>query len=307
LGRKKKRTTRTNQPLPCRGSPPHTWRYNPDVRDAEYIRDVQKHTRHTHQIGCRVQPRGWACWPADHPKTNPYPFICHAVHLSSSFAALCAVRSSPTFVQLCTHAYIRCALHSSLAFATVALCTHRTHSPRHALIAFMHSPRCALINSSLSFVTLCTHRLHSPRCALIASIRHAMRSSLSFPALCTHSLGVLGSTLTISYPDVYNMYAPYHKRGLMARAFLFFDGQVQSLAHTHVGSSPIVDPFFLDKFLAFCFFRHAPRCALIASIRHAVHSSPPFATPCAHRFHSPRCALTPSLHQILRKAPPTKA
>jgi hypothetical protein len=40
---------------------------------------------------------------------------------------------------------------------------------------------------------------------------------------------------------------------LMARAFLFFDGQVQSLAHTHVGSSPIVAPFFLDKFLAFCF------------------------------------------------------
>jgi hypothetical protein len=41
---------------------------------------------------------------------------------------------------------------------------------------------------------------------------------------------------------------------LMARAFLFFDGQVQSLAqHTHVGSSPIVGPFFLDKFQALCF------------------------------------------------------
>jgi hypothetical protein len=93
----------------------------------------------------------------------------------------------------------------------------------------------------------------------------------------------------MSYPGVYNMYSPYHKRGLMGRAFLFFDGQVQSLAYTHVGSSPIVDPFFWTDFWLFAFFRrapartrHAPRCALIASIRHAVQPSPPFDTLCTH-------------------------
>jgi hypothetical protein len=84
---------------------------------------------------------------------------------------------------------------------------------------------------------------------------------------------------------------------LMDRAFLFVDGQVQSLAHTHVGPSPIVDPFCWTDFWLFAFSpratRRASRCALIASIRPAVHSSPPFATLCAHRFHSPRCALTP--------------
>jgi hypothetical protein len=45
-------------------------------------------------------------------------------------------------------------------------------------------------------------------------------------------------------PSVYNLqpicYALYHKRGLMARLFLFLDDPVQSLAHAHVGSSPIL-------------------------------------------------------------------
>jgi hypothetical protein len=50
---------------------------------------------------------------------------------------------------------------------------------------------------------------------------------------------------------IYKIYAPYHKRSLVARAFLFFAVQVQSLdAHTHVGSSPIVGPF-LSELLAF--------------------------------------------------------
>jgi hypothetical protein len=52
----------------------------------------------------------------------------------------------------------------------------------------------------------------------------------------------------MSCPGVYNIYAPYHKRSLMARAFLFFVDQVQSLAHTDVGSSPIVGPFFGPNF-----------------------------------------------------------
>jgi hypothetical protein len=47
------------------------------------------------------------------------------------------------------------------------------------------------------------------------------------------------------YPGVYKIYSPYHKRSLMARAFLFFAVQVQSLVHTHMGSSPIVGPFFV--------------------------------------------------------------
>jgi hypothetical protein len=42
---------------------------------------------------------------------------------------------------------------------------------------------------------------------------------------------------------------------LMARAFLFFDGQVQSLAHTHVGSSPTVGPLFWTNFWLFAFLR----------------------------------------------------
>jgi hypothetical protein len=41
-GRKKKRTTRTGQPLAYRPTHPHTRRYNPDVQDVEYIQDVQK-------------------------------------------------------------------------------------------------------------------------------------------------------------------------------------------------------------------------------------------------------------------------
>jgi hypothetical protein len=60
----------------------------------------------------------------------------------------------------------------------------------------------------------------------------------------------------------------------MARAFLFFvDLEVQSLDHTHVGSSPIVGPvlgqisnFFLfsvsDRIYGMFFSRSAPRFAL---------------------------------------------
>jgi hypothetical protein len=155
---------------------------------------------HLHDLGFRPDPPPCRfAWP--HYLPRPFGFFCFL-----------PVGCFPLFF---AHFFFTCLppLHSSLAFATVALCTHRLHSPRRALIAFMHSPRCALINSTLSFVTLCTHRFYSPRCALIASIRHAVHSSLSFAALCTHSIGVLGSTLPIScpYPGVYNMYAPYHK------------------------------------------------------------------------------------------------
>jgi hypothetical protein len=55
---------------------------------------------------------------------------------------------------------------------------------------------------------LCTHRFHSPRCPLIAFIRHAVRSSLSFAAMCTHSLGVLWGILPISYPAVFITFIP---------------------------------------------------------------------------------------------------
>jgi hypothetical protein len=52
------------------------------------------------------------------------------------------------------------------------------------------------------------------------------------------------ASFLLSSPSVYNPHAPYHKRSLVARAFLFLNDQVQSLAHTHMGSSPIVGPLF---------------------------------------------------------------
>jgi hypothetical protein len=99
---------------------------------------------------------------------------------------------------------------SSLLFLSpsfVTLCTHRLHSPRATL---MHS-------SPSPFVTLRTHCLHSPR-------RGPLLTPISAPRL-------LAYCPYISYPGVYKIYAPYHKRSLIARAFLFFVGQVQSLAH----------------------------------------------------------------------------
>jgi hypothetical protein len=41
-GRKKERTTRSRPPPAYRPTNPHTRRYNPDVQDADHIRDVLK-------------------------------------------------------------------------------------------------------------------------------------------------------------------------------------------------------------------------------------------------------------------------
>ena len=57
------------------------------------------------------------------------------------------------------------------------------------------------------------------------------------------------------------------------------------------------------SFDTLCTYRlHSPRCALIACVRPAVHSSPTFATLCTHRLHSPpwRCALIAFIFHTLR-------
>ena len=55
---------------------------------------------------------------------------------------------------------------------------------------------------------------------------------------------------------VYNLqpicYALYHKRGLMACAFLFLNDLAHSLAHAHVGSNPILGghcPYSIPVFI----------------------------------------------------------
>ena len=91
--------------------------------------------------------------------------------------------------------------------------------------------------SGSGIATMCAVHSSPPFVALYAH-------RFLFAALRAHSLGVLGSPSPISHPGVYDLYAPYHKRSLMARASLFFDDQVQSLAHTHVGPSPTAGPLF---------------------------------------------------------------
>jgi hypothetical protein len=114
----------------------------------------------------------------------------------------------------------------------------------------------------------------SPRCALVVFIRRAVHSSPAFVPLCTHRLHSPRSALI----------ACIRHRGVVQSSPSF----ATLCAHRfHALATP------LCTHQPIAFIRHAPRCALIASIRHAVHSSPPFATLCAHRFHSPRCALTP--------------
>jgi hypothetical protein len=59
-------------------------------------------------------------------------------------------------------------------------------------------------------------------------------------AVAARQLHRASASVLPSSPSVYNHYAPYHQRSLMARAFLVLNDPVQSLAHTHVGSSPIL-------------------------------------------------------------------
>jgi hypothetical protein len=104
----------------------------------------------------------------------------------------------------------------------------------------------------------------SPRMSLRARNRHAVHSSPPFVALYAHRfysprcepipLECLGAYCPYPIPVFITSMPPITSaRSLMARASLFFNDQVQSLAHTHVGSSPIVG-LFLDKLLAFCLF-----------------------------------------------------
>jgi hypothetical protein len=80
---------------------------------------------------------------------------------------------------------------------------------------------------------------------LRSAVRHGTISPFGVypPVGCSPLCSILG---------VYKISAPCgrycYKRSLMARDFLFFVVQVQSLAHTHVGSSPIVGPFFGRNF-----------------------------------------------------------
>jgi hypothetical protein len=117
------------------------------------------------------------------------------------------------------------------------------------------------VSSHIVFIAFIRHAVHSSpsfstryAVALTAFIRHAAHSLPSFATLWASSHSDLRASppcvLPMSYPGVYKIYAPYyhHKRSLVARAFLFFVGQVQSPAHTHVGSSPIVGPFFGPNF-----------------------------------------------------------
>ena len=95
--------------------------------------------------------------------------------------------------------------------------------------------------------------------AQVQSLAHTHVSSGSSPVVSPFFLATLLAFLFS--PGVYKIYAPCYKRSLMARAFLSFVAQVQSLAHTHVGSgsNPIVGPFFLAKLLAFAFFSVSDR------------------------------------------------
>ena len=107
------------------------------------------------------------------------------------------------------------------------------------------SVACALLLLPSAFcLVLIAYCLHVPSCLIFFV---CPLSQVQLRGLCTYSLEV--GILPISCPSVYKINAPYHKCSLMARAFLFFDDQVQPLAHTHVGSgsNPIVGPFFLDQ------------------------------------------------------------
>ena len=120
--------------------------------------------------------------------------------------------------------------------------------------------------------------------AQVQSLAHTHVSSGSSPIVGPFFLAKL---LAFSFsPGVYKIYAPCYKRSLMARAFLSFVAQVQSLAHTHVGSgsNPIVGPFFLAKLLAFAFFSVSDRIYGIFFLCSAqsfslVHRTPNGSTP----------------------------
>jgi hypothetical protein len=66
---------------------------------------------------------------------------------------------------------------------------------------------------------------------------------------------------------LYSLYALYHKRGLMARAFLFLNDPVQSLAHAHVGSNPILGdhcPYSIPVFITYMLYAPYHKCSSMA-------------------------------------------
>ena len=94
-----------------------------------------------------------------------------------------------------------------------------------------------------------SHQLHTVACmrrtgilslgvvfpGLIRVVSSCMRSQ---PASCIAPAPAFFFLRPVSIASI--LYAPYHKRSLMARAFLFLNDPVQSLAHAHVGPSPIL-------------------------------------------------------------------
>jgi hypothetical protein len=81
---------------------------------------------------------------------------------------------------------------------------------------------------------------------------------------------------------------------LVARAFLYFVVQVESIAHAHVGSgsSPIVGPFFLDKVLAF-YFSPSPigytESFSLSLLRGSRSDAPHGPESPSHRYRYPSC------------------
>jgi hypothetical protein len=106
----------------------------------------------------------------------------------------------------------------------------------------------------------------------------------------------------ISYPGVYNLYAPDHKSSLMACASLFFDDQVQSLAHTHVGSSPIAGPRapFFGQTPGFLLFSVSDRIYGVLFLFSLSAPAPRVASDVPQGPESPRCALIASIRCAVR-------
>jgi hypothetical protein len=162
------------------------------------------------------------------------------------------------------------------------------------------------------YAALCTHRLHSSRCALIACIRHAPHSSPAFAtvALCAHRLASF-ATLCTHQLIAFIFHSP--RATLCTHRFsnlLLIPTwvQVPSWAPflTNFGlfaflrlRSDIRSPFL---FLSLCSCSTGrigcPSGPGIATLC-AVHSSPPFVALYVHRFYSPRCEPLPSAWETI--------
>jgi hypothetical protein len=116
------------------------------------------------------------------------------------------------------------------------------HSLAHARVLLLASSVCV---PSCLIASVCPPALSPPPMHAVAA-HQLHRASASFISSFLGPFFVLRSWFLVLHPSPFAQclqvpLCPLHRRGLMARAFLFLDDPIQSLDHAHAGSNPILE------------------------------------------------------------------